>query len=495
MTDFYNNNDDLIRDKLKQHEFAQVPNAWENMSALLDQHQIVPKRAAGYWWSIPFVTAAALAGVIGLGVYLHSDASITAPTPQELTTKEDMAVREASTNKKVDLVKPTTPSNSISKTNGSVELPIKALEQQQVSKKIAKKAPTKASIVSPAKTKPKKIAAATKKNLSTPRATAPKRRKSKSKTYNFSLQGVVQKSNSENTTGRTLSNNSKKSIQKQKPRVKKTRTEVIYQYSTTPLRALQDRRKAMQQQNTIGNFGIGDELKIKKSPLKVAVFGGASAKMYRGTKELSISPYAGVSASYRVAKHHGIQAGVQYKNMGRLADPTTTNEHNTLSYHTATSTSKSYTVDRIDLLEMPLVYQFHPHPKYNIQAGVKAAWLFNKETSAPELNSVPNETMGLADFDFSILLGMEYCFNKHWSIGLQYSMGLVNLTQQAEAKHQTSMQSDISTGLDAQAKVQALSEQGELLVPVSNDIQHQQMIRLPSQLHNNDVQLLLKYTF
>ncbi|BDS12952.1 porin family protein [Aureispira anguillae] len=489
MTDFYKNNDDLLRDKLTQHEFAPIPNAWENMSALLDQQQVVPKRAAGYWWSIPFVTAAALAGVIGLGVYLHSTPTTASPAAPIL------AKQNAKTTTTVD-AKPVIASapqehqqaliiknvGAINNTNSDNTNPLGSTTVKSAKKNPVTRSKS-ASSKQPVQTVSRTKKSATKKKAVVNEPIINKTTiNSNSHNNNVALENAIK----EVTT---------KENKRSKPRVKTTRTEVIYQYSLTPLRALQSKRKAMEQQNTIGNFGIGDELNTKKSPLKVGVFGGASAKVYRNSQKLSVMPYAGVNASYRVAKHHGVQVGLQYKSMGRLPNPKNNSENNAITYTVGTKTSQSHVLNRIDMLEMPLVYQFHPHPRYNVQAGVKAAWLFNTESTSPELNPLSNKEMGLADFDFSILLGMEYCFNKHWSVGLQYSIGLVNLTQQAKAKHDESIQADLSSGVDPQGKIQALSDVGELLVPVAEGVDHQQMIRLPNQLHNNDVQLLLKYTF
>lgn len=481
MTDFYKNNDDLLRDKLKQHEFAPVPGTWENMSALLDQHQVATsKHVAGYWWSIPFVAAAALAGVIGLGVYLHPANSIAKTTPLPLAVQDaNGKLRQAEVKPALSL-SPAAKADLTPKTSSNVLSKTKKLKEEN---KKAIKANVKSVTKSFSSNKTKTTVTTTVANNSQEKETAILTETTvNNNETNIAIENAVQQ----------LSANNNKS--NKKPRVKTTRTEVIYQYSITPLRALQNKRKAMEQQNKIGTFGIGDELDTKKSPLKVSVFGGASAKMYGATKELSIMPYGGISASYRVAKRHSLQTGLQYKSMGHLPDTKQGGENDATVYVHGNKTTQANSITRIDLLEMPLVYQFHLHPACNIQAGIKGAWLFNTETN-PELNGLTNKEIGLADFDMSILLGMEYCFNKHWSVGIQYSLGLINLTQQAKLKHDEGIQMDIDAGIDPQQKIETLCNSGELLVPVAASTNKEQMIKLPNQLRNNDLQVLLKYTF
>ena len=482
MTDFYKKNDNLLRDKLTQHEFAQTPNAWENMSALLDQHPVVPKRAVGYWWSVPFVTAAALAGVIGLGMYFTpTSAPITnssAPVAEQMNVKESfvaIAPNVSNANPSVNRSINTTEKTTSEQVQVAEEKAPKTLDQP--TKKVVVKSAVVAS-TSPATSTKKTTTAPTVANVSTPNTISQQEKKNETPLATDLLE----------TNQTTVATNKKR-------KVKTTRTEVIYQYSTTPLRALQEKRKMMEKQNTIGNFGIGDELNTKKSPLKAAVFGGASAKLYGATKDFSVMPFAGVSASYRIAKHHGIQTGVQYKSMGNLTQNSSKKVTDPTTYMPYAKPEPS--IQRIDLLEVPLVYQFHPHPKYNLQAGVKGAWLMNVETGNPDLNNLSNAEMGISEFDFSLLLGMEYCFNEHWSMGIQYSLGLINLTQKASNMHNEEVSATIDAGNDPQYNINALTNDGELIVPVHSEATgaSHQALKVPNQLRNNDVQVLLKYTF
>lgn len=465
MTDFYKKNDNLLRDKLTQHEFAPSSNAWENMSALLDQHPVVPKRAIGYWWSVPFVTAAALAGVIGLGMHFLPNATTTSNDSFAEQTAKESTVPRASK----QFPELTSPAFAVKPTLAEEKQTKVVTRQAKVERKTTSKQALPTTVSSSKKTTAIKGSTTNVPTLNSQAKELKNASPVKSEAKGVETKGVETK--------------------EIKRKVKTTRTEIIYQYSTTPLRALQEKRKLMEKQNTIGNFGIGDELNTKKSPLKASVFGGASAKVYGSTKDFSVMPFAGASVSYRIAKHHGIQTGVQYKSIGNLT------QNSKGQMDSGMNPNSELSIKRIDLLEIPLVYQFHPHPKYNIQAGVKGAWLMNTETSDPAFNNLSNAEMGISDFDFSLLLGMEYCLNEHWAIGIQYSLGLINLTKKASSLHEEEVQTTRDAGYDPQYNISSLNKYGELIVPIHSENTQNQSVKVPNQLHNNDVQLLLKYTF
>lgn len=483
MTNFYKNSDDLLRDKLTQHEFAQVPGAWDSMSQLLDQQPVVAKRAGGWWWSIPIVAVVTLSGVIGLGVYWNQ-ASTTIAENQPVVASPVSSVSSQSTitqkPKSVAATTTITPKEVI------------------VTEKAATPVATAPAIAQPSKVKTTKTAAkpATVVNAVTTTTVEKTNAPAIEATASANKQAAPEDA-SDNVAVVNAVNNSSPNINnnQRKHRVKTTRTIVRYQYSMTPLRALQEKRKkALQQQTNINNFGIGDDLNKPSSPIKVGVYGGVSAKHYGATKDFSVMPYGGVDASYKFAPRHGVQVGLQYKSMGQL--PTAANQETSmLQYQSGNTFSQAHSINRVDMLEIPLVYQFYPHRNYNIHAGIKGSWLFNTETTSDFLNQLSNEELGIANFDVGILLGMEYCFNKHWSVGLQYSLGFLNLTQQAENMHHSGIQSDQAMGVNTQEKVESLTRTGELMVPVISDGENQQILRLPQKLHNNDIQVRLKYTF
>ena len=494
MTDFYKHNDNLLRDKLTQHEFAPDSAAWDKMATLLDQKQVVPQRAAGWWWSIPLVAAAALTGVISLGVYLNAEQPMQ--NQQGLLLSSEQRSNSAQEQELVHNTTNNTVNNStvVQNTKQAVA-PIAPIAQKATQKQKQAEAPTVVKVTEKkAATAKKSTASIAKVDASSPKE--PTTTASTSTTANQKDNTATAAETQENVALANLIEENKTAgttaVSKKYP-IKKTRTIVRHQYSITPLRALQQQRKALQQPNTIGTFGIGDEVTKKTSPVKIGVYGGASTKIYGKTNEVSVMPFGGVSASYKVAPRHGLQAGLQYKSMGRL--PNSTNLNDAYIFAGSNNSSQSHNMIRIDMLELPLVYQFYLHHQFNIHAGIKGAWLFNTEASNPEINNMTNDEMGLANFDVGVLVGMEYCFNKHWSLGLQYSLGLINLTQKAEDMHNAGVQKDIDNGVNTTEKLESLSSTGELLVPVRQQNNQQMLLRLPSKLHNNDVQLSLKYTF
>ena len=295
---------------------------------------------------------------------------------------------------------------------------------------------------------------------------------------------------------KSIASSSSGNEEKIKNIVKSPKIKTIYQYSTSTYNDLQvNKTKPIDHKQTPLNFGIGDEIiSNNKCPLKLNVYGGVSGKVFGHSKEFSVMPTVGLSTSYRVAPRHSIEAGLQYKSINK-SENIVGNEYAELRYFIGTNSSKSYNLERMDLLELPLSYHLHLNPIVNIQAGIKGVWLFNTKTSNPEFDSKTNEELGIASFDLGVLLGLEFNLSKHWAIGIQYNIGLLNLTQQGELRQEQLIQKESGMGINTTEKMDALSTQGELVVPVTENNPQQEMIRLPENLHNNDVQVLLKYTF
>lgn len=506
MTDFYKNNDDQIRDKLTEHEFSQISGAWENMSKLLDQQQTVPKAASAWWWSLPLVAAAVLTGIISVGVYLNKDQTTTqiALTTQEQDEKSETTVVEelrqiASNNTNSQPVSNEVAnskeqnSNLLATNNANNDIVANETSAntttnstKKASQKGANKGRTNSKQNNSIASSRQKTTASSNTNSNEELNTSNGKEQNDVLTKNDQL---VDNQAVEDAVDNAEGNKSNK-------KVKTTKTIVLYQYSTTPLMELQAKRKPIKEpEPTIGNFGINEEWTTRRNPVKIGVFAGASAKMYGSTKKMSVMPTAGITATYKVAPRHAIQAGLQYKAMGQLPSTSSNNETAALNYYTGQNSYKSHSITRIDMLEIPLIYQFYAHQKFNVQAGLKASWLFNTETTNPDFNNMTNDELGVSNFDFGVLVGLEYLFNKHLSLALQYNVGFLNLTAAGQIKQEQAMQQDAMIGVDSQEKANALSTSGEIIVPVSSDATHQEILRLPSNLHNNDIQLLLKYTF
>lgn len=493
MTNFYNNNDDSLRKKLTEHEFDLVPKAWDQMAQLLDQQAVPPKRVGGYWWSVSVLVIAALSGVVSVGMYLRPDSVAEAPN---IKAVQKAAVQPASLNS----------SNRQFKSLESISAPAKsqsnpATQPTQVAPKTldVTPAPTSPASKKAANTTVGPLASANTPTVqkeepsttSTPKKAANEINTTSDLDQNQGMIDMI-----ENPEVGTTDANTTIATPSKYP-VKKTRVEVIHQYSTTPLRALQERRKLAEQRNTpVGDFGIGTSLNTKQSPIKASVFGGTAIKQFKHSNALSILPTAGVAATYRLAKQHSIQAGLQYKNTSILHHPINLiNPEPTASQ--AFMDSPFSTVERLDMLELPLVYQFHPHAKVRLQAGVKGTWIFNADLGE-NIGQVNPTDLGMNNLDLGVLIGMEYCFNKHWSVAVQYNLGLFNLLNKQAVTYVTEdiTRYYMNAGLDHNAVREHTTNTKEMLVPYASSLESgQQLIRLPSELNNNDLQILVRYTF
>ncbi|MCP4442255.1 MAG: PorT family protein [Aureispira sp.] len=448
MNHLYNNNDDKLRSKLTEHEFNIMPGAWDDMANRLDHYDFQPK-AGGWWWSFPIIGVSLLVGSLAIGNYWKKDTLVQAEKPfltpvvaqQQATPKMTHPIAAISV-KNLDAFKVAENQNTVS--------PFEEKAEQPVKKKTVKKS-TVAKVQNPTV-------------LAANPIISPEETKENKKTAEAN--------------------------------VKRTKTIIKRQYSITPLKKLAERPSMVRTKKTpiVGSFGIGDQEANNVSRWKFSVNAGVNTKVYGQTQKLSVSPYGGVSVGYRAGAHHGIQLGLQYKNIGKInkENPTTA-----VNSQLAAVPVVGYGIRRIDMLEVPLVYQCYPHPRMNVFAGVKGAWLFNVETASPEINALTNKEKGIENFDVSLLVGAEFNVTRHIAIGLQYSLGFVNLTAPAETTVLEYNSQYLGT-TPAEMDQSVLRDAGEMLVPTSvksQDNGYQPMLKLPKKLHNTDLQLQLKYTF
>lgn len=454
MNHLYNNNDDKFRSKLTEHEFNIIPSAWDDMANRLDQHDFHPK-TSGWWWSFPIIGISLLVGSLSISSYWQKEASVQAAEPFLIPPKtKESAIAQI---KHPMATIPVAKTIIATKTNQELVNPFEEKTTQPVVQK---------------------------------KKTIKKTVKAKKEAKAVEIKEPI------------IVNESAEKEELIDANVKRTKTIIKHQYSITPLKKLTKEASVVRTKKTpiVGSFGIGDQAANQVSRWKFSMHAGLNTKVYGQTQELSLSPYGGVAVGYRAGAHHGIQLGLQYKNMGRIKqnNPTTA-----VNSSLAKIPVVSYGIQRIDMLEMPLVYQCYPHPRINIFAGIKGAWLFNVETANPEINALTNKQKGIETFDVGVLAGAEFNITKHIAVGLQYSLGLINLTAPAEQQVTSEFDSQFSSpSRTPEADQGVLYQAGEVLVPAdaknqdsSNGGGYHPMLKLPKKLHNTDLQVHLKYTF
>lgn len=484
MNKFYNNEDDFLRDKLVEHEFDVLPQAWEQMSALLDSQPVVAKRSAGYyWWGLSI--AALIIGAASSVYYYGSKKKPSIPATAVATTPVPMALQTSTT------------SNAKSTHQYNATTTIPAMESNTG---IAFKNNTNITGSSASKDIVTTIAIANTSTLNNNSTT----QNSKSATNNRQTSAISPAPTAATPVAVETSENNKE-VEKnisittppittpkilsegQEPRVMKRRTEIIYQYSTTPLRALQEKRA-----QEVGTFGIQEEVDFKKSPIKFGVVVGGSAQMPAiSPSKVAFRPLLGAQVSAKLAKHHHVQLGAQYKNLAVDAAPAITNT--TYTGDQSQHQYNSHQIKGLHLVEFPVVYKLQPHPKYNLQAGVKPSLLLGIDSDAKQYVNWKEANTGLSSWDLGVLLGAEYTLNEHWSIGIQYTIGLMNMAQNAQVLHDQYQESNNLS--NDPLPEQAISKEQELLVPVGGDQGASHYLRVPDQIKNSDLQVLLKYNF
>lgn len=496
MNKFYNNEDDFLRHQLTNHEFDALPQAWEQMSALLDSQPVVARRSAGYyWWGLSI--AALLFGTTS-GIYYYNSkklpstisqpaTAIATSTPMALTNQSSTSHRN---NNQPSIIATPEQTTNATPTTTVATTPIAPVARQQPLNNSIATANTP-NTNSTSSNNPTVIANHGEANNTNSFATTSP--SPIGNTANANTTGVATTAlnpNEEQTI--SLTSNSpvttpKVLTEEQQRRIKKTRTEIIYQYSTTPLKTLQEKRR-----QAVGTFGIKEEVDFKKSPIKFGVTVGASTQLPAiSPQKVAFRPVLGAQVSGQFAKRHHIQVGAQYKNLA--VDTDAQIENNTYSGDNSQSQHQSHQIRGINLIEFPVVYKVHPHPKYNLQAGVKPAIVLGVNSDAKKSVDLRQANLGLSSWDLGVLLGAEYSLNKNWSIGIQYTLGLFNMAQNAQPLHD---QQQVVNNLSSDPlPTQSINKTNELLVPIGNAQGTAHYIRVPKQIKNSDLQLLLKYNF
>lgn len=456
MSDFYENTDNQFRNKLGNHEFNHMPEAWSQMEKLLDAQAAATVTKGGVSflaWAIPSAAAAVLVGIIGVGAYWQQPTNATTVAQQEPTTIERPFEYQTSTqtNKVAVIATPTHTYN------------LPPVANQNNTAIISAATPIAKATV--ANTKKAETTQTTRNNTTT----ATTKTTNVPTTIAAATAAPIEVAQQANTATKDYP-------------VKKTTYIKRYQYSSTTFKAAAQKRTPIQHgihSGTLPTFGITDEERTFRPKFKASVHAGVNAKVLKGSvNKLSLQPTVGLSLQCRLTPKSAIQTGLQYKAIA-LGKRNGTQE-------TTSGEMSMHALSRVDMLEMPLVYQYYPHHKVNLQAGVKGTWLFNKELSDKNVQFT-NQEIGLATFDVGALVGIEVLVSKQLSIGLQYSIGLASLTQTAEAKQ--AVNTDPSSSASDYP-----DDEHTLQVPVVAD-QQDQLVTLPKNMRNNDLQLLLKYTF
>lgn len=463
MNHFYNNKEDAMRDKLLQHEFAPVSGAWDKMSALLDEYPPVAKRPFRAVWAWSATALLLMGSVMGGGYYLcqttpeeatPSTPAQTVPAPTAVSTTAPLVAQTTV---------PAAPSTTKAITNVVADQnSAPATPASEIYANVTPEASANATTASTGRTQQSYASDRTSTQLPPTVET------------NYAALGTAPQMSSEkeeiNTAVAPLSEKEAaiKAANINNRPVLKRRTEIIYQYSTTPLRTLQQEQKRLLQpyNGDVGTFGITEELEKPSSPISASAYLGASGQL-SSAQQMSIRPIIGAQVDYKISKHHAVQVGAQYRN---LVAP----DHTSSEYSSSTGHNNGYRLQEVDVLDFPVAYQFHPHPRYHLKAGVQTSVLLNARTTIPSASAAKD--LSLSTVGVSLLVGVEYELSDHWSIALQYNWGAMDLT--------TGGTNENSTELTYNYQV---SQSSSMTTPTE--------VTIPNNWRGSDLQLLIRYKF
>lgn len=252
-------------------------------------------------------------------------------------------------------------------------------------------------------------------------------------------------------------------------------------------------------------IALGGDNTALNSPLQINLAVGLSQKLMATSMRSSTTLVLGAGITYAPSAKHKIIVGAQFKQIltdGGVFAPSTT--PSILSENPARElTTGSMVVDngykanvhhlkRVNMLEIPILYQYQPHRRHGVQAGVKLAAVTHIETRQEtpfaqplSTSQVDKKDIGIEQFSLSATLGYEYKFNRNCALELQYSLGMVNMMYNAQQKYKpyTSF-----WGQDAQAG-------NIMLLLADSPTEGATLVEAPERLFNSDLQLSLKYSF
>ncbi len=526
MSNLYNKKDDFFRDKLTGHEFDAVPGAWEDMSKLLNQQQLIQGSGSSLWWSIPVLSAFLLSGIIGTGIYFKSSYD-TNPISANLSTNQKLAVNNerASHTQRIDIpnrikfntTQNTTTTNILQDVTFNKPNITKLTNPNPIQPNTNKLTTTSTSNNA---TSPTNHTINTKKSIpSIERLAVVKSNDQKTKNQsNSSVNPDITTSSSNenhltsNTTNETsliladiintegavaepsLVNNKLLPTENTLEKSKTTRIITTNYFSKSTFLKQQKLTKITLPTEPIP-FGVKATLKKHSfHPIKFSIFAGMSSQYLSSVNEFNFSPLVGIAASHKFAPRHGIRIGLHYKSITRKNRDANL-ENSELRYESGFVAAKSFLLKHLDLIELPISYQLYFSKFINLNAGIKAAWVVNHESTNPDYNNINTNQIGISNFNLGLLLGLEFNLNRNISLGVQYNQGLMNMTKNALSNEQQMMQLEESTGINSIEKQTALTNSGEIATPISEADYYQQLIRVPQQMYNSDVFLYLKYTF
>lgn len=548
MANFFRNSEDELRNRIVNHEFDHIPGAWNKMSKLLDKQSAGFFSSSNLLWMVPTITAVILSSIIIYGYQSKTEPQNPIKTPiAEVLSTQEPQLKHSYNNPHVENQQNFSGESSVSGTvsdfktseaSGTNDLPKNEVVVPKKSTLLNNKStknsnlfdfdshPQEDNSFNGSKSSASSMNSDNSDNnewLNSDNSLAENNdqrvsndiytSKITNNTYSeisgstiienndyqnakenitsvdqenlapsFSTNGT---NNLQNSVNYTTNHNNSPNTSFESLNIK------AFQYETSDLKSLSiNENKSTALKTEPLTFSI-DKKKLRL-PIQFISSIGLSTKAIGGFDRLSFSPNASIAVSKRLHRLHSIELGIAYNAINNFSDQANNSELNQMSYYQLADTYNSYSLKRVDMLEVPLRYNFHLNKHLAFNAGLKYTYLINIESVNPSFSA---DRIGLDRHDLGIMMGVEVSINQHWSVLVNYNYGLFNLSQSATDRFNDMNISDELAGVDLVKKHSLLLGNNEIYNYVESQNNTHSFIRLPENLRNSDLNLSIRYKF
>lgn len=485
MKKFYTNDDHELNRKLKQHEFSFKENAWEDMERRLDGR---PKVSPLFAW------LRALG--IGLGLSAFAFASWCYLQPQKelpmppvlLSQKQEQALQAASVQQQLTTVSIT----YAAQTKGLLQEKIEEKQQQDAAQEASAAQKEQDS----------------KKGDSIAEAERSKKQSEKQKAAFLIIKEELTGAEPERIQAFLANTLQKKAEQATQEQYFEEPTLRIFvalpALSPGPL-------YSPEQEKELGAQSLAEQDPIvlekkKSSPLRFGLQAGVSAGYFQHRRAYTASPLLGISANYDLDARQALSLTLQHKSIrnmqGAIWQPFSPQATAHLqAYPVFDNSSKKvkfyHEFAAIDMIEMPLRYEYRVLEQLRIGAGLRLGYLYNVRLPKGNELVASQSDIGIKNIDLGLTWSVQWAINEHIHLDLQAGLGLRNLSPTATAAPDQDMQAASKPFAEGgQHSEQAVQEERQSLdILIHEDEIKQDYLRMPTQLRNSDVQLSLRYIF
>lgn len=496
MKHFYEHQDDDMRSKLTEHEFGQLPGAWEDMEKRLNKFSS-HSGAGNASWSAWFVIGAMLVATT-VGILFYQWQSPFGKTNTPVLANENSS-EESGINKLTQTLK--------GKANRAITQEIIPPVSTNTNNTNAHIAATTTTLANPVGTPTHELKPATLAKEPTSDGTKDSQLKEEEE-HLEELPGIAP-SPELDPNGQRPDNNNSYPTYTRRTEVVRTFSESTLKWKNTALPTI-NATTASPRRNTL----IDTPLIILQTPFdvpqEVLQFGasaGVGTQIYGSTGKFSVAPVVGVFIRKKIDEKYAIQGELHYKmvlpqnfdspfSKGQVAEMEMTVDIDpSAEVNYQTRNARVYGIRSMHILELPVSFIYELNRRHSVSMGLKVSYLQGVQTANTVINNMSKEALGFSSLDLGALAGYEFAISNHFALGIFYNVGFLNLAK--NTKETAAAYNDQFSGsyiMDEDQQQTSLMNGGRIL-PVQVDADEQIFFEAPRHLYNSDLKVLLRYIF